>query len=66
MLLLSGIVWDEAGPIAIINNEIFGVGDVIEGNTIVEIKKDRVILSDGTTAFAFTVTEEPLGTALTP
>jgi len=44
---LDGIMWDKEKPMAIINNNILKIGDKIDGNTIVEIKQDRVILSDG-------------------
>ena len=46
-LSLNGIVWDEVHPTAIINNTIVRKGSVIEGNTVVDIQKDKVILSDG-------------------
>ncbi len=49
-LHLSGILWDEANPTAIINDEIVAVGGEINGKKIVEIKKDKVILeADGQT-----------------
>ncbi|NQT47149.1 MAG: hypothetical protein HQ593_06740 [Candidatus Omnitrophica bacterium] len=47
-LKLGGIVWDEEAPTAIIDGEIVGVGDEIEGNIVVEIQPDKVILNDGT------------------
>ena len=49
-LHLSGILWDEANPTAIINGQIITVGGEINGKKIVEIKKDKVILeADGQT-----------------
>lgn len=50
-LTLNGIVWDEENPRAIINGQIVSVGDVMEGITIVEIKKDGVVLNDGVKNF---------------
>lgn len=44
---LSGILWDAQAPKAIISGNIVAVGDKVGGNTVVEIKQDRVILSDG-------------------
>jgi len=44
---LTGIIWDENKPLAIIDGEIVKKGSNVNGKTIVEIKKDRVILSDG-------------------
>lgn len=46
-LTVNGIVWDKEHPMVIINNEIIGVGDKIDGNTVVEIKENSVILNDG-------------------
>lgn len=48
---LHGIVWDEEQPTAIINNTIVKIGSVIVGHTVIEIKKESVILSDGTDFF---------------
>ena len=49
-LHLSGILWDEANPTAIINDEIVAVGGEINGKKVIEIKKDKVILeADGQT-----------------
>ena len=46
-LILGGIFWDKDKPQAIINNQIVGLGDELEGYKVIEIKKDHVILSDG-------------------
>ena len=46
-LQLNGIAWDEQHPTAIINNEITEVGSQVDEYPVVDIKKDRVILSDG-------------------
>ncbi|MDP3731698.1 MAG: hypothetical protein Q8R31_01530 [Candidatus Omnitrophota bacterium] len=46
-LTINGILWDKKNPLAIINEEIVKVGDKIDGNTVVGIKQDRVILNDG-------------------
>lgn len=45
--ILSGILWDERGPRAIIGNRIVSVGDNVAGSEVVSIKEDRVILHDG-------------------
>jgi hypothetical protein len=45
--ILNGIVFDEKGPRAVINDEIVGIGDKIGKNTIVDIRRDSVILNDG-------------------
>lgn len=46
-LTLEGILWDPQSPLAIINDNIVGKGDKIEGAEVVEIKEDRVILRYG-------------------
>lgn len=49
-LYLSGILWDEGNPTAIINDEIVAVGGKINGKKIVAIRKNKVILeADGQT-----------------
>jgi len=44
---LTGILWDEAKPLAIIDGHIVKKGSRVGGKTIVDIKKDQVIFSDG-------------------
>ena len=44
---LSGILWDPRAPSAIVDNRVVNVGDQIGPWRIVEIQKDRVILSNG-------------------
>lgn len=46
-LRLSGVIFDEQGGYAVINDQICRIGDEINGNKIVDIKQDRVILNDG-------------------
>ena len=48
---LNGILWDEEAPQAIINDNVVGIGDEIRGNTVVDIKEDRVVFSDGYSNF---------------
>ncbi len=50
-LNLAGILWDEESPKVIINDEILGIGDDIDGNTIVDIRQNKVILNDGSKDF---------------
>ena len=50
-LSLSGIVWDQDNATAIINNTIVKIGSEIAGNTVINIKEDRVILNDGVRNF---------------
>jgi len=48
-LNLSGIIWDKASPVALINGMPLTVGEEIDGFRIVEILPDRVTITDGTT-----------------
>ncbi len=41
---LSGIIWDEKNPIAIINNEIVSVGDRIGEALVTRIERTRVMI----------------------
>lgn len=44
---LTGILWDSDKPLAIIDGDVVKKGARVGNKTVVEIKKDRVILSDG-------------------
>jgi hypothetical protein len=46
-LVLTGIIWDVKNPQVLINNRILRKGSRIEKYQILDIQKDRVILSDG-------------------
>ena len=44
-LYLTGIMWDEKKPQAIVGDEVVKEGDMIENYRIVKINKDNVIIS---------------------
>ena len=46
-LTLSGILANGDNLKAMIGDAVVGKGDKIEGNTVVEVRKDKVILNDG-------------------
>ena len=50
-MVLTGILWDDSSPLAMIDDNPVAAGDKIGDYTVVEIKKDRVILNDGTKDF---------------
>lgn len=50
-LNLSGILWDVATPMAIINSQTFQVGDECDGYRIVEITPTYVAVTDETQTF---------------
>ncbi|MBI4845772.1 MAG: hypothetical protein HY810_04775 [Candidatus Omnitrophica bacterium] len=45
-LKVSGILWDNDVPTAIINSKVVKIGDLIYGKTVVDMEKDKVILMD--------------------
>ena len=47
-LVLSGVLWDDANPQAMIGDQIFGEGDTIQGYKVIDIQKTKVILDNGT------------------
>lgn len=57
-LALNGIVWDGENPYAIINDEIVKKGDTIDGNIVVEIREESVILDDGLEQFTLKLWQE--------
>ena len=44
---LTGILWDERAPLAMIDDAPVGIGDKVNSYIIVEIHQDRVVLTDG-------------------
>ena len=44
---LTGILWDKEKPLAIINGKVVKKGQWVGNKTIMDIRQDRVILSDG-------------------
>lgn len=46
-LALGGIVYDEKDNYVLINDQVLHIGDQVNGNKVVDIKQDRVILNDG-------------------
>lgn len=46
-LAVNGIVYHETSPSVIIAKEVYGLGDVVDGYTIVDINRTEVRLSKG-------------------
>lgn len=44
---LSGIIWDAYEPMAVIEEQLLGEGDVIEGVQVVQINRNSVFLRKG-------------------
>lgn len=45
-IVLGGIIWDKKQPKAMINNEIYKIGDKIGNIEIIEIKRNSVIIKE--------------------
>lgn len=54
-LKLTGILWDEKNPKAVINGRIVGIGKRIGGNIVVDIKQDKVVVNNGIQNFELRV-----------
>ena len=50
-LALTGILWDKVKPLAIIDGEVVKKGYRLGNKVVVDIKRDRVVLSDGQDLF---------------
>ncbi|MCX5701199.1 MAG: hypothetical protein NTZ63_06640 [Candidatus Omnitrophica bacterium] len=48
---LTGIMWDTNKPVALVNGRVVGIGGTVVGNTVVDIKPDRVVFNDGENDF---------------
>ncbi len=48
---VSGILYDDKGPTAIINSKVVRIGDIIVGKTVVDIEKDKIILMENGEVF---------------
>jgi hypothetical protein len=44
---VSGIVYNETSPSAIISNQVYGIGDVVDGYTISRITRTEVEFQKG-------------------
>ena len=55
---LTGVMWNEEKPQAIINNVLVGVGQKVNGSAVVEIRRNSVILSNGIETFELKLAEE--------
>jgi len=54
-LRLTGILWDDVAPLAIIDNNPVGEGTMIGKYTVLKIEKDKAILTDGTKTYTLTL-----------
>lgn len=54
-IIISGLVWNTDRPQAIINGEIFGIGDTIENSKIVNIHRDGIDVMVSNMLFTITI-----------
>ncbi|MBI3332826.1 MAG: hypothetical protein HYZ93_01905 [Candidatus Omnitrophica bacterium] len=52
---VKGILWDANVPSAIVDGRLVSVGDHVDGWRVIEIQKDRVVLSNGESTQTLTV-----------
>jgi len=58
-LRLSAIIYSEKRPSAIIDNKIVYIGDIIDGQKIVDIKQEYVILQTGNRPYRLELESSP-------
>lgn len=56
-LYLKGVILDDNGMVALINDDVVRVGDNVGINKVMEISADKVILNDGEKDFALNLEE---------
>lgn len=54
-IVVQGLVWGGAEPRAIIDDEVYGVGDVVNGATITAIAREGITLEQGGRTMAVTI-----------
>jgi len=54
---LSGIVFNDFNPLAIINGKSIGVGDIIEGAKVLKIERKRVVIEHAGNSISLSVSK---------
>lgn len=55
---INGIIWDRSRPFAILNNDIYGEGDIISGYTIQTIQDTMIVLANNDDIFSIVIERE--------
>ncbi|MCF7824779.1 MAG: hypothetical protein K9N35_11485 [Candidatus Marinimicrobia bacterium] len=55
---INAIIWDLSSPYAILNNEIYGEGDIISGYTVQTIHDTMVVLANKDDLFSIVIERE--------
>ncbi|NQV14130.1 hypothetical protein HQ531_01635 [bacterium] len=57
-ITINGIIWDRSYPYAILNNDIYGVGDLIQGYTIQTIQDTMIVLANNYDQYVIVIERE--------
>jgi len=57
-VVINGIIWDRSRPFAILNNDIYGEGDLIKGYTIQTIQDTMIVLANNDDIFSIVIESE--------
>ncbi len=57
-LALGGILWDPQNPLAVINDEVLGVGEEVNGLRVIKISETEVLLEDDGREFTLKLASE--------
>ncbi len=57
-ITINGIIWDRSAPYAILNNDIYGEGDKIQGYTVQTIQDTMIVLGNSEDIFSIVIERE--------
>ncbi|MCF6237931.1 MAG: hypothetical protein L3J79_03810 [Candidatus Marinimicrobia bacterium] len=57
-ITINGIIWDRSSPYAILDNDIYGEGDLIKGYTIQTIQDTMIVLANNEDIFTIVIERE--------
>ncbi len=57
-ITINGIIWDRSAPYAILNNDIYGEGDMIKGYTVQTIQDTMIVLGNNEDIFSIVIERE--------
>jgi hypothetical protein len=57
-ITINGIIWDRSRPFAILNNDIYGEGDLIKGYTIQTIQDTMIVLANNDDIYSIVIERE--------
>jgi len=57
-ITINGIIWDRSAPYAILNNDIYGEGDQIQGYIVQTIQDTMIVLGNSDDIFSIVIERE--------